>query len=57
MDFIKKQESILLTGSTGVGKSYIASALGHQACSQGYKVLYFNINKLQFYRIIKNEFR
>ena len=45
-DFIKNKESILLTGSTGVGKSYIASALGHQACNMGYKVLYFNINKL-----------
>lgn len=41
-NFIKKNESILLTGSTGVGKSYIASALGHQACNLGYKVLYFN---------------
>ena len=45
-DFIKNKESILLTGSTGVGKSYIASALGHQACNMGYKVLYFNVNKL-----------
>ena len=45
-DFIKNKENILITGSTGVGKSYIASALGHQACSLGYKVLYFNTNKL-----------
>lgn len=45
-DFIKSNENILLTGSTGVGKSYIASALGHQACNMGYKVLYFNIYKL-----------
>lgn len=45
-DFIKKNESILITGSTGAGKSYIASALGYQACSLGYKVMYFNIHKL-----------
>jgi len=45
-DFIKNKENILITGSTGVGKSYMASALGHQACSLGYKVLYFNTNKL-----------
>ena len=45
-DFIKNKENVLITGSTGVGKSYIASALGHQACSLGYKVLYFNTNKL-----------
>lgn len=45
-DFIKKNESILITGSTGVGKSYMASALGHQACSLGYRVMYFNTHKL-----------
>ncbi|MBL0138274.1 MAG: ATP-binding protein [Bacteroidetes bacterium] len=27
------------TGSTGVGKSYLASALGYQACINGYKVI------------------
>jgi len=45
-DFIKNKESILITGSTGAGKSYIASAIGYQACSLGYKVMYFNIHKL-----------
>lgn len=45
-DFIKKKENIIITGPTGAGKSYIASALGHQACVSGYKVLYFNISKL-----------
>jgi DNA replication protein DnaC len=45
-DFIKNQQNILITGSTGVGKSYIASAIGHQACYLGYKVMYFNTNKL-----------
>ena len=28
-DFIKKRENALITGSTGVGKSYLASAIGH----------------------------
>lgn len=45
-DFIKKKENILITGSTGVGKSYLASAIGHQACSTGRKVMYFNTAKL-----------
>ncbi|MBL4705345.1 MAG: IS21-like element helper ATPase IstB [Flavobacteriales bacterium] len=45
-DFIKKRENILITGSTGVGKSYIASALGYQACQLGYKVMYYNTTKL-----------
>jgi DNA replication protein DnaC len=44
--FIDKHENILITGSTGIGKSYIASALGHQACSLGYKVIYHNAAKL-----------
>lgn len=44
--FIGKCENILITGSTGIGKSYIASALGHHACSMGYRVFYSNITKL-----------
>lgn len=44
--FIKKKDNVLITGPTGVGKSYLASALGHQACLQGYKTLYFNTQKL-----------
>ena len=30
--FIRKSENILITGATGAGKSYLACALGHQAC-------------------------
>ena len=44
--FLKHAENILITGQTGVGKSYIASALGHLACQQGYKVNYFIAQKL-----------
>ena len=42
LDFIKKVENIILTGPSGVGKSFLAQALGHQACLLGYKVLYTN---------------
>ena len=45
-EYLSKGESILITGATGCGKSFLASALGHQACVQGYKVAYFNIQKL-----------
>jgi len=45
-DFIAKKENVLITGSTGVGKSYIASAIGHQACSMSYKDLYEHSSKL-----------
>ena len=44
--FIQKRENILITGSTGVGKSYLASAIGHHACSMGSKTMYFNTAKL-----------
>ncbi len=44
--FIDKAENILITGSTGIGKSYVASAFGNQACIQGYKVLYSNTKRL-----------
>lgn len=44
--YIDKAEDILITGSTGAGKSYVATALGYQACIEGYRVNYFNIAKL-----------
>ncbi len=45
-EFIKRKENIIITGSTGIGKSFLASALGHQACSLGYRVLYQHSAKL-----------
>lgn len=45
-EYLDKNENLLITGSTGVGKSYIATALGYQACIQGYRVMYFNTTKL-----------
>lgn len=44
--FVEKNENILITGPTGVGKSHIASALGHQACTKELKVMYYNTAKL-----------
>ncbi len=44
--YITQNENILITGSTGTGKSFLASALGQQACSQGFKVLYANATRL-----------
>jgi len=44
--FIDKKENIMITGSTGIGKSYLATALGQQACTLGYKVMYSNATKL-----------
>lgn len=44
--FLKSKKNIIVTGPTGVGKSFIASALGNQACVYGYRTLYFNTQKL-----------
>lgn len=45
-NYISNGESILITGSSGCGKSFLATALGFRACSQGYTVAYFNMQKL-----------
>ena len=45
-EYLSKGEAVLITGSTGCGKSFLASALGHHACAQGHKVAYFNVQKL-----------
>lgn len=45
-DYITQGQSVLITGATGCGKSFLASALGHHACTQGYKVAYYNLQKL-----------
>jgi DNA replication protein DnaC len=44
--YVRKHENILITGSTGIGKSHVATALGHQACTLGFKVFYANMAKL-----------
>lgn len=45
-DWINKSRDLLITGSTGVGKSFLACALGMQACMNEMKVLYVTANKL-----------
>ena len=46
LDFLRKNENIIITGASGVGKSYLAQAFGNQACLDGYKVLYVNAARL-----------
>ena len=46
LDFIRRKENLIATGASGVGKSYLAQALGHQACLNGLKVFYSNTARL-----------
>ena len=45
-DWIIKSRDVLISGSTGVGKSFLACALGHQACINQHRTRYFTANKL-----------
>jgi DNA replication protein DnaC len=44
--FIENGENIFLIGPSGVGKSHLANALGHEACRRGFDVLCYRTHKL-----------
>lgn len=44
--WIESYHNILITGPTGVGKTYIACALGHNACRQNYSTRYYRVSRL-----------
>lgn len=45
-DFITERRNVLITGPCGVGKSWLACALGQKACREDYSVLYHRVPRL-----------
>ena len=45
-DYIRQHYNVLICGPTGVGKSHLAQALAHEACRQGFDVLFANTHKM-----------
>ena len=45
-DWVRRHHNVVITGPTGVGKSYVACALAHKACLQGYGALYHRLPRL-----------
>ena len=43
--YLDRGENVLITGATGCGKSYLACALGNNACVNAHRALYFNMNR------------
>jgi DNA replication protein DnaC len=50
--WVKEHRNCLLTGPTGSGKTYLACAVGAQACREGYSTLYFYAPK--FFRTLES---
>jgi len=45
LGFVTKKENLIITGPTGVGKSYLAQSIGIKACQMLYKTLYFPVGR------------
>ena len=46
LEFVHQGQNLFITGSSGTGKSFIATALGYQACKSGIRTYYSNASKL-----------
>ena len=47
-EWIKRHRNVIITGSTGSGKTYLACALAHKACREGFGAFYVKCPKLYY---------
>jgi len=47
-DWVSRHQNIIITGPTGVGKTYLACALVNKVCREGYRALYLRLPKLSY---------
>src|SRR5207245_2467093 len=45
-EWLRRHENCIVTGPTGVGKSFLGCALANKACREGFDVLYFRVPRL-----------
>ena len=46
LGFLERHEDVILLGPVGVGKTFLASALGHAACRAGHHVLFLRVDRM-----------
>lgn len=46
LEFVRQAQNLFITESSGTGKSFLATALGYQACKSGIHTFYANASKL-----------
>lgn len=47
-EWVRRHQNIIIEGPTGVGKTYLACALGHKACREGLSAFYIRTPKLYY---------